>query len=214
MQTRRFRRCTCATTFLSLRPLSLRKERRSSSGEVRRVSASVSCFRPLAAREKLTRVRRRDSAGQALGMHSDCYCFAQELRPLQVVRRRLCLLLCVLPLPFLPSRPPSLVPPLFARSTSRFSRLLLKHLSPSLDSDPATPSAIRSAHPTLARALDTISEKGTTALVAASIGAKAGGGKIVTLLPVAPEQQGGIEGVVVEGTLVCESCRWLERGWG
>lgn len=105
-----------------------------------------------------------------------------------------------------PSSSPPLPSPLFNRQPNQTNSLA--------DSDPATPAAIHAAHPTLAHALDTISEKGTTALAAASIGAKKGGGKIVTLLPVAPEQQGGIEGVVVEGTLVCASFLSFSGGVG
>lgn len=66
-------------------------------------------------------------------------------------------------------------------------------------SDAATPAAIKATYPTLSKALDGIAEKGTTALIAASLGAK--GGKIVTLLPVQPENQGGRADVEVISTL-------------
>lgn len=66
--------------------------------------------------------------------------------------------------------------------------------------DPATPAAIRAKYPTLALGLDTIAEKGSTAILAKSLGAY--GGKIVTLLPVQEADQGGVDGVEVESTLV------------
>lgn len=67
-------------------------------------------------------------------------------------------------------------------------------------SDPETPAKIKADYPTLSKALDTISEKGTTAKVAHSLGDK--GGKIITLLGVKPEDQGGVPNVEVEVTMV------------
>lgn len=76
--------------------------------------------------------------------------------------------------------------------------LLLKLRLHDPDADPSTPSVIKEAYPTLALGLDTISEKGTTPLLASSFPA---GGKIVTLLPVTDKLP---EGVTAEMTLVCE----------
>ncbi|BGP12437.1 Zinc-binding oxidoreductase alcohol dehydrogenase [Rhodosporidiobolus nylandii] len=69
-------------------------------------------------------------------------------------------------------------------------------------SDPATPSAIAKANPTLSKALDTISEKGTTVAIAKAISEASGKGHVVTLLPVQDEGLKSYEAVKVEPTLV------------
>lgn len=66
-------------------------------------------------------------------------------------------------------------------------------------SDPTTPAQIAAAYPTLSKALDGISEQGTTALVAASMKGK--DAHIVTLLPVAPAVTAEFPAVTVESTL-------------
>jgi NADPH:quinone reductase-like Zn-dependent oxidoreductase len=67
-------------------------------------------------------------------------------------------------------------------------------------SDASNPAKIKAKYPTLALGFDCIAEKGSTAFLAQSLGSN--GGKIVTLLPVQPENQGGVANVVVESTLV------------
>lgn len=52
-----------------------------------------------------------------------------------------------------------------------------------LDSDPESPSKIKGAYPTLAYALDTVSEGDTTKNVVESLGEKATGKRVIRLLP-------------------------------
>lgn len=156
-------------------------ERRSSSGEALRASGCVSCSSSLEdAGTEAARGQTRRSWRSSLATPSSPLPPPRTLRSASPSERT-------------KSTPVRLLPLASRTPTNSLA-----------DSDPATPAAIRAAYPTLAKALDTISEKGTTALAAAAIGAKEGGGKIVTLLGVAKELQGGIEGVVVEPTLACE----------
>ncbi|GAA6002797.1 hypothetical protein JCM10207_007687 [Rhodosporidiobolus poonsookiae] len=69
-------------------------------------------------------------------------------------------------------------------------------------SDSETPKKIASDYPTLSKALDTISEKGTTVSIAEAISAAAGKGHVITLLPPKDEKLKEFEGVKVEPTLV------------
>lgn len=64
--------------------------------------------------------------------------------------------------------------------------------------DAETPAKIKAAYPSLGLGLDCIAENGTTALISQSI---ANGGKIVTLLPVAPEVSGVRDGLEIQSTL-------------